>query len=384
MVKRLFTVIILCLAVLSAAAQGIVKVQEDYVRKYAPLAVSEMYRTGVPASITLAQGLLESNAGLSRLAKQGNNHFGIKCHNWTGKKIYHDDDKRGECFRAYDNVAESFRDHSDFLRYQDRYKSLFNNDVTDYRAWAYGLKRAGYATDPAYPSKLINNIERFGLSKYDRMTLAEAAKLADNKEVASNAKEVSAPEEKKKVSTGTVKTAHSKADKRSRRAARKAAKATESAKTRRTAQASANEGKSGIPEAPLALETPVKVSAEKSGTFKFDLTRQVYSQNEVPFVYSVEGETYDSIADEYHLFHKEILKFNDLKSSQPLAPGTMVYLQAKKKSAPRGLEKFIAEEDGTSLRDLSQRYGVKLKFLCKMNGLEESYELKAGDEIKLR
>ena len=135
--------------------------QDDYIRKYAPVAVREMYRSGVPASITLAQGLLESRYGQSDLAVKGNNHFGIKCHDWTGKKMYYDDDWRGECFRVYGTADESFSDHSDFLRYRDRYKSLFNNDVTDYKAWAHGLKKAGYATDPAYPSKLIKLIRHF-------------------------------------------------------------------------------------------------------------------------------------------------------------------------------------------------------------------------------
>ena len=134
--------------------------QKKYISQYAETAVREMYRSGVPASITLAQGLLESRYGQSPLAKEGNNHFGIKCHDWTGKKMYHDDDKRGECFRVYKSADESFRDHSDFLRYRDRYKSLFDNEITDYKAWAYGLKKAGYATDPAYPAKLIKKIGR--------------------------------------------------------------------------------------------------------------------------------------------------------------------------------------------------------------------------------
>ena len=121
--------------------------QEKYIAKYSAIAVSEMQRSGVPASITLAQGLLESRYGQSRLAAQGNNHFGIKCHNWKGRKMYEDDDAKGECFRVYRSAEESFRDHSDFLRYQDRYKGLFELDPADYKGWARGLKKAGYATD---------------------------------------------------------------------------------------------------------------------------------------------------------------------------------------------------------------------------------------------
>jgi len=144
-------------------------VQEAYVRKYCSLAISEMNRTGIPASITLAQGLLESSAGQSALAVKGNNHFGIKCHSdWNGRKMYKDDDAINECFRVYPTVEQSYQDHSDFLRYRDRYKLLFELNPQDYKAWAEGLKAAGYATDPAYPAKLCSTIEKYGLHKYDK------------------------------------------------------------------------------------------------------------------------------------------------------------------------------------------------------------------------
>ncbi len=142
--------------------------QEKYIDRYAPVAVREMQRTGVPASITLAQGIVESDAGRSSLAVKGNNHFGIKCHSdWTGKRMYQDDDRKGECFRVYRSAEDSFRDHSEFLRYKDRYRPLFDLDPTDYRAWAKGLKKAGYATDPAYAAKLVKVIEDYSLYRFD-------------------------------------------------------------------------------------------------------------------------------------------------------------------------------------------------------------------------
>lgn len=142
--------------------------QEAYIDKYAPVAVKEMHRTGIPASITLAQGILESRSGQSELAVKGNNHFGIKCHSdWKGKRMYHDDDEKGECFRVYRSAEDSFRDHSDFLRYRDRYAFLFDYAVTDYRSWAKGLRKAGYATDIDYPSKLVRIIEDYSLYRYD-------------------------------------------------------------------------------------------------------------------------------------------------------------------------------------------------------------------------
>lgn len=142
-------------------------VYQTYIDLYKDLAVEEMKRYKIPASITLAQGLLESSAGRSELARKGNNHFGIKCHGWTGRKTYHDDDERNECFRAYENVFQSFEDHSKFLAKQSRYSRLFRLSIKDYKGWARGLKACGYATNPRYADKLIEIIELYKLYKYD-------------------------------------------------------------------------------------------------------------------------------------------------------------------------------------------------------------------------
>ena len=141
----------------------------NYIARYGNLAVDQMKKYGIPASITLAQGLLESDAGRSTLAVKCNNHFGIKCHSdWTGRKMYHDDDARQECFRCYSDADDSYRDHSLFLVNGSRYQSLFKLSVTDYKGWAKGLKAAGYATSPTYADKLIEIIERYGLDRYDK------------------------------------------------------------------------------------------------------------------------------------------------------------------------------------------------------------------------
>ncbi len=145
---------------------------QQYIEKYKDLAVIEMHRSGVPASITLSQGILESNSGNSRLAKYANNHFGIKCKgSWTGNVIYADDDAPDECFRAYDDVLSSYRDHSNFLRENWRYHPLFELELTDYKGWCRGLRKAGYATNPQYGNILINLIERYELQKFDRLPL---------------------------------------------------------------------------------------------------------------------------------------------------------------------------------------------------------------------
>ena len=149
---------------------------EDYVKFYSNIAMDEMIQFGIPASITLAQGILESGAGKGRLAVQANNHFGIKCHDWNGKKIYHDDDEEQECFRKYDNPEYSYRDHSLFLTNRGRYSFLFDLKKDDYKQWAKGLKKAGYATDPKYPQKLIDLIQRYQLYKFDNIVLKKKNK----------------------------------------------------------------------------------------------------------------------------------------------------------------------------------------------------------------
>ncbi len=151
-----------------------------YIARYEDIAKKEMKEYGVPASITLAQGILESQSGKSKLAMEGNNHFGIKCHNnWHGEKILHDDNKAQECFRKYNNPEESFKDHSQFLAGRKRYAFLFRLPITDYEAWARGLKKAGYATDPSYPDKLIYLIEKYHLNKLDKDVLTQMSVKID-------------------------------------------------------------------------------------------------------------------------------------------------------------------------------------------------------------
>lgn len=288
---------------------------QKYVEKYADIAVKEMKRTGVPASITLAQGLLESRAGLSPLAADGNNHFGIKCHNdWDGKKMYHDDDANNECFRVYKSAEESFKNHSDFLRGRDRYKSLFELPQDDYKAWAHGLKEAGYATDPRYAHKLIKLIEDYELYEYDKDV---------------------------KV---TLKT-------------------------------------------PRQEETPVLIpQQERSSNYKetiaLSLKRELYSQNGVPCIYALEGESYSSIAASQGLFLRELLRYNDLKEDMPLEKGTIVYLARKKQEGPVG--QYVVDTEGETLYRIAQRFGIRYATLQQLNVLLLGKTLEPGDTVRLR
>ena len=307
--------------------------QERYIARFASIAVNEMYRSGVPASITLAQGIIESRSGQSALAVDGNNHFGIKCHNsWKGRTMLADDDRKDECFRVYDSAEESFRDHSDFLRYRDRYKFLFDFSVTDYKSWAYGLKQAGYATDPAYATKLIQCVENYNLSRFDRMTVAEA--LAEG---GADAEEPAAQDDV-----------------------------------------------DAIPDSPLKIEAGEIYRGKAGEEYRFSLSRTLYSRNGVPFVYAVEGETYASIAKSNHLLLREILKFNDVPGGGELHAGDIVYLEPKKSKTVRGLDKYIVGEDEETFHGICQRFAVKEKAIRKLNGLPAGYQPKEGDELLLR
>lgn len=169
-ISKIACSIIVCIMACTSSAIAQIKwnsAYQNYIDQYKDLAIEQMLRYNIPASITLSQGLLESGAGRSDLTRHGNNHFGIKCHGWTGRTSYHDDDARGECFRAYDNAKQSYEDHSRFLATQSRYARLFSLGRTDYKGWAHGLKACGYATNPQYASKLIQIIELYNLNQYD-------------------------------------------------------------------------------------------------------------------------------------------------------------------------------------------------------------------------
>ena len=370
--KNILTFILaFCVSLVASASPTNKTPQEKYIEKYAPLAVSEMYRSGVPASITLAQGMLESGNGQSELARMSNNHFGIKCHNnWKGGKVYYDDDAKGECFRKYSHPSESYRDHSDFLRFRDRYKFLFDYRVTDYKAWAHGLKKAGYATDPKYPKKLIKLIEEYDLKQYDRKP-ASFGRSYNKKDDKKDDKKEDKKEDKKAVSAKEEKLAQKPVE-------QKPAKE-KPVKQKKEKPAKQQE----LPLSPNVVEQVKVLDEKQKEVFHFSLERKVYTQNNVPFVYAEDGDTYATIAASHNLFVREILKFNDLKKDSPLTPGTVVYLKPKKKSAAKGVEKYVWES-GDNLRDVAQRFGVRLESINRLNGFEDGAAPREGDIIVLR
>ena len=284
---------------------------EAYILTYKNIAIRQMNSFGIPGSIILAQGSLESGNGTSTLAKKANNHFGIKCHDWKGGAIYHDDDKENECFRKYNSPEVSYNDHSEFIRYRGRYSNLFNLDIKDYKGWAHGLKAAGYATNPRYAQLLINIIEKYSLFKYDNPT----------QELPSPPNEVTAISE-------------------------------------------------------LILD-------KNNVLYSISLTRPLYKKNGVACIIASKGDTYSSIAKEFGLFRRELLKFNDLSKSTPLEEQTIVYIERKKAQGTKELPKHIAEK-GETIYSISQKYGIRQSKLLKLNKINKRDKVTEGDVIKLR
>ncbi len=279
--------------------------REEYIRAYRHLAIREMNRSGIPASITLAQGLLESDNGNSRLARKANNHFGIKCHGWKGKKIYHDDDDKDECFRKYKTAEESYEDHTYFLMNSPRYAFLFQLDQTDYKGWANGLKQAGYATGPKYAKLLIQIIEESELYQYDRKTSKKTKK------------------------------------------------------DKRIARVDVDEFEVEIPH------------------------RKILIRNRIEYIFVKEGDTYTSLSEELDLLPFELSKYNEITRDTKLEKGQVLYVQPKRDKASVEF-KYHTVEEGETMYQISQMYGIKLKKLYQKNLMKEGTEPEIGQVIWLR
>lgn len=297
---------------------------ESYIGTYKDMAVSEMKRTGVPASITLAQGMIESGLGKGRLAVEANNHFGIKCHSdWTGPTVRHTDDRRNECFRKYRKVEESFRDHSDFLKSENRYSFLFDLETTDYKGWARGLKKAGYATNPDYANMLIRKIEQYSLYDYDTGNFKTERQVRD---------------------TGLVETKISET--------------------------------SGI-------IIPVPGVQPATGTSFRTPPARVKENNRIQYVIVNGTDTKKSLEAELQLLPWELQRYNELSSDFTITSGQLLYLQPKRDKADAGNEYHVARE-GETMYAISQIYGIKLNKLYLMNRMTSGEEPATGQKLWLR
>jgi len=323
---RKYIVVLFLLSGLTARAQKQESITK-YIDEYKDLAIAEMKRTGVPAAITLAQGIHESGAGQSKLVLSSNNHFGIKCKsNWTGESVKHDDDARGECFRKYDFAEDSYKDHSEFLKNGQRYASLFSLSPTDYEGWAKGLKKAGYATNPKYPQVLIKLVEDYGLQDY---TLIALGKMQDNSTDSETSPDNTVATEKSEVK---------------------------------------NIVKEEIP----VLDAKKIFPAYPDGEFKIHETKVVFVKKGTSFLF---------IAQQYKIDLSKIFEFNEILPTEVTGNDQLVYLQRKRKT---GNSEFHTVQPGETLHDIAQQEGIRLESLKELNWLREDDKPAIGERLSLK
>lgn len=299
---------------------------EDYIEQWKVTAITQMNGHNIPASIILAQGILESGNGNSNLARSANNHFGIKCHKgWEGQTFFMDDDAKDECFRSYDNASYSYEDHSLFLTGRPRYAALFDLKLTDYKGWAKGLKSAGYATNPKYADLLITIIERHNLHQYDLMPYLpnEVAKAKEQKEL-------------------SVKPNN---------------------------------------------ESPVTVVKDaKDIVYDINASGHLVEINKYNLKYITvkEGDSFYKISKEFEMSLWQLYKYNELGKRDVLEVGEIIYLEPKRLKAKKGFNIYVTTQK-MSLRDVSQQEGIKLKKLLDYNlSNEADTKLPIGTKVILR
>lgn len=316
----------------------------EYVQNHAFMAVAEMELYKIPASITLAQGILETGGGQSRLAEQANNHFGIKCKKeWTGATITHDDDAIGECFRKYNSVEESYRDHSKFLAERPYYKRLFDLRLTDYKGWAHGLKRAGYATNPRYAYILISKIEKLNLNAFDRINKTQVYdKLVDLYGPVNRTLVDPLYEEKEKQETII-------------------------------AQQDITEKKKVEEPKTKTMEVPKRPISPRARVKRHPIGREYIVVNS--------GETLNKIANMYDTEVKKLMNYNDLDRPEDLRANQYLFFSRKRN---RGAKKYYKVQKGDNMYVISQKAGIKLKQLLRRNRVDESYKPVVGETLYLR
>lgn len=313
---------------------------EQYIQNFAKYAVEEMEKFKIPASITLAQGLLETGGGQSRLAKEGNNHFGIKCKKgWTGRTMRHTDDAPHECFRVYDSPRDSYEDHSKFLAYRPYYKNLFKLKMKDYKAWAHGLKKAGYATNRRYAYILINKIEKYRLYEFDNATSKNVGTLIAKLYPTYNEEDII---DEVKPPLGELE---------------------------------------DIP--PLEKLEDMPPPAPKKLT-KAQILRQIkvlkHPNRGVKYFIVPEKIALSDVANKFGIKPKRLLKYNDLKS-RLLKKNQMIFLEAKNS---KGKIKNYRVRKGDTMYMISQKFAIKLKKLYNRNHMRAGKPLKIGQVLKLK
>lgn len=322
-----FVIILFLFTAITSYAQPSADILE-YINNYKQLAIDEMQRSGVPASIKLAQGIHETYAGKSELVLKSRNHFGIKCKTtWAGGKVYHDDDARGECFRSYNSPVDSYIDHSNFLKGSQRYSFLFELDPTDYKGWAIGLKKAGYATNNKYSQIIIRLIEDYNLHQYSLIALG---KMQSSDEI---------------LAGGATKSVYTSAP--------------------------------VIVEQVPVLELPREEVVEPVKSYP----RGEFTVNNTRVIFVNPGTSLLGIAQQYNISLGRLLDFNDIKDKDVLEKGQLVFLQRKRKTSAN---EFHVVRKGESLYDISQEEGIRLESLAEYNHLKPHMIPAPGQKLNLQ
>lgn len=360
--KKIALFLVIITSITFVSAQESLKKDEQYIQTYARLAVEEMELYKIPASITLAQGILETGNGQSDLAQYANNHFGIKCkEEWMGDRMYHDDDLKGECFRKYSSAQESYRDHSLFLANRPYYKKLFYLDTKDYKAWAQGLKQAGYATNPQYAYVLINLIEKYKLDQFDKISIHEVnSKLAEifpnsynsslSDKIESEPLWIGAENNKEKKPLETIAYVSNKV-------------------------LSKQKKQEVVSKSPKTL-------AVKINNFEFPSMRvKLHPNGNLKFIVIKEGDNLEDISKAYHISVKDLKAYNDLAFQEELKINQKIFLEPKRNV---GTIKEYTVKEGDKMYDVAQNNAVSLIELYKRNLMHPGQEPKIGDKILLK
>jgi LysM repeat protein len=313
---------------------------EAYIARYKEIAIQEMIRSGVPAAITLAQAILESQSGESVLVKKSNNHFGIKCKpEWTGGRTYHDDDERGECFRVYDSPETSFKDHSDFLRTRAHYAFLFNLNPSDYEAWANGLKKAGYATSPTYAARLIKLINDYQLQQYTSDALASVNKPTPLQQ-----------ETKNSATTASITTTTPQVD---------------------TPTATEAE----------VEQTPIHSTTQQVAKSVITYSGTPFEINTTKVIFVPAGTSLLALANKYEIAYSRLLNFNDMDEVDILEKDQLIFLEKKQK---KGVQDFHEVKTGETLFSISQANAIRMESLLLYNNLTKDAQPSVGTKLKLK
>lgn len=343
---------------LEPVAEWVKLTPEEYIYRWRATAVDNMEVYGIPASITMAQAILESGFGNGYLARVANNHFCIKCKkSWTGRTITHADDRPDDCFRVYDSVEESFEDHANFLCSGQRYEFLFAYDTDDYKSWAKGLKQAGYATAPDYAERLIGVVERYNLQLLDKKNGIQlydeylAKELGVNVDALAESSEV-APKEEAVAAEVNTNTEATEADVEY-----------------------------------LNIKTAYSEQGVDPNNYRVTINSHrgynVYRVNGTFYIIANEGDTFESLGELFELSSKLLRRFNDLKGDVQPTQGDIIYIEPKMMNWS-GEEMAHIVTEGQTMRDIAQMYGIRLKALERMNKAYKAKELVAGQSLRLR